>query len=534
MDFTHTYFLDFKQYAKFSSLIYDYLNQKDSLRKFYSNFPTAENLYKQTQIKLAQYDHRAVVNEAFQKQLTNLELTPKQKENFQKFKLSNTVTVTTGHQLNLFTGPLYFFYKILQTIRCCEELSKRYPEFNFVPVFWMATEDHDFAEINHFYTQTQKISWHKETQGPVGKLDLENIEHTLQTFLNSLPESQRKHQIQSLIENSYFKSRNLTEATQKLVQMLFGEMGLLIIDGDDSQLKKLMIPTFVDEIKNQTSFDKVSEANRELEYLGYSIQVNPREINLFYIGNGEIRERIVKKDQFYEVLNTNLKFTETEIIEEIQNHPEKFSPNALLRPFYQELILPNIAYIGGSGEIAYWLQLKNYFDQRQVAFPILIVRNSVLILTSKQHQKLEKLNIQLQELFQPLYKLIADNVMKNSELEDHLKNYETKLNLMFDQLENQAYKTDKSFLDMVQAQRAKQIKGLKKLQKRLVKAEKRKQHERVEHIEMIYSELFPLGNLQERFVNFSDLWIEHGPEFIDEIYQDIQPWDFQFMIKILP
>ena len=533
MDSTNTSILDFAQYGKFSPLIYDYLDQKTQLGEFYSSFPSAKNLTQQAKAKLNQYKNRDIVYNSFTKQLSGLELSIQQIENLEKFKLSNSVTVTTGHQLNLMTGPLYFFYKILQTIRCCEELNLRHPEIHFIPVFWMATEDHDFAEINHFYAQNQKFSWNKNSNGPVGKNNLEELEFALETFLNSLPESQRKNEIKTLIENSYFNAGNLTEATRKLVQQLFGEMGLLMIDGDDLELKKMMIPTFEDEIVNQSAFKQVSNSNQKLTELGYSIQVNPREINLFYIGNGEFRERIVAQENHFEVLNTDLKFTQDEILAEIQNYPERFSPNALLRPFYQELILPNIAYIGGSGEIAYWLQLKNYFEFRAVLFPILIVRNSVLIINSKQKSKLEKLNIQPQDLFQPLYKLVAENVMRNCELEVHLNHYETQLQSMFEHLGSQAIQADKSFSDMVNAQKTKQLKGLSQLRKRLISAEKRKHQNQVESIQTLYNEIFPLGNLQERFVNFSDMWIAYGEEFIPEVYKKIHPWQFQFIIKTL-
>src|SRR5690606_36473727 len=167
--------------------------------------------------------------------------------------------------------------------KCCEEMNQIHPAYNFIPVFWMATEDHDFEEINHFYHKNQKFTWEKEVSGAVGKLQISGIKELFKSFFNQLPETQNAETLQELIQDSYLNSKTLTEATQKLVQALFGKYGLLMVDGDDKELKELMIPIFREELLNQTAFQKVSETNQTLVENGYSIQVNPREINLFYL-----------------------------------------------------------------------------------------------------------------------------------------------------------------------------------------------------------------------------------------------------------
>lgn len=534
MDLANNTYLNTEQYGKFSPLITDYLQQKDNVRQFYSAFPSDDTLVSHTKEKLSQYKHRETVHRALSAQMSALNLSEKQIQNLEKFKLSNTVTVTTGHQLNLLTGPLYFFYKILQVIRCCEEMNVKHPEFNYVPVFWMATEDHDFAEINHFYHKNQTVHWEKYASGAVGRLNLDGIDEVFNIFSNQLPHISNAQTLKDLIQNSYLNSKTLSEATQKLVQFLFSEYGLLIIDGDDKELKKLMIPSFQDELIHNTAFKKVSESNQVLIENSYSIQVNPREINLFYLGNGNIRERIVFENEHFYVLDSEFKFTQDEIISELNSNPEKFSPNALLRPFYQETILPNIAYIGGSGEIAYWLQLKNYFDAQNVFFPLLIVRNSVLILNQKQKSKLEKLDLNYKDLFSPLFELVSGNVMQHSDTTIDFAYYKSQIQNIFNELSEKSIQTDITFAKMVNAQRVKQLKGMTKMEQRLVKAEKKKNSERVERIENIYSELFPKGNLQERVMNFSDFWLEYGSGFIQEIYKEIHPYEFRFIIKTLP
>lgn len=534
MDLPNNTFLSAQQYGNFSPLIKDYLLRKTTVSSFYSAFPDENSLLNQAKKKIVEFKHREIVHLVLNEQMSKLNLSEKQIQNLENFKLSNAVTVTTGHQLNLLTGPLYFFYKILQVIRCCEEMNSKHPEFNFVPVFWMATEDHDFAEINHFYHKNQNIHWEKEASGAVGRLNLDGIQEVFDTFSAQLPQIKNAETLKNLIQESYLNSKNLSEATQKLVQHFFADYGLLVIDGDDKELKKLMIPSFRDELINQTSFKKVSATNEILVENNYTIQVNPREINLFYLGNGEIRERIVFENGTYVVLDSDFKFSQKEILEELNSNPEKFSPNALLRPLYQETILPNIAYIGGTGEIAYWLQLKSYFESQNVLFPLLIVRNSVLILNQKQKSKLEKLDLDYKDLFSPLFELVSGNVMEHSDTKIDFEFYKSQIQNIFNELSEKSAQTDITFANMVNAQRVKQLTGMTKMHQRLVKAEKKKNSERVERIENIYSELFPKGNLQERVMNFSDFWLEYGSAFIHEIYAEMHPYEFRFIIKTLP
>ena len=525
---------DAAQYGKFSALIKDYLTKNPAVKEFYSLFPSEENLLEQAKIKLNSFLNREVLQASLTRQLTELTLSEKQKENLEKLKLSNTLTITTGHQLNLFTGPLYFFYKILETIKTCDRLNETHKEFNFVPIFWMATEDHDFEEINHFYFRNQRFTWKKDAKGPVGRLNLEGLNDTWEQFFASLPDSTNAKKLKELIQTTYGNAQTLTEATRKLVQEIFSQWGLLMLDGDDVELKKTMIPLFEKELTEFPSIQQVEKTIEKFHKNHYHVQVNPREINLFYIGNGKLRERIVVENGRYSVLNTEISFTREEILQELHAHPERFSPNVILRPVYQESILPNVAYIGGSGEIAYWLELKSLFDHFNLPFPILKVRNSLLLLTEKQQRKLEKLNLSYADLFQPLYQIVHKNLEENTEVEIDFKAYQKQLETLFEEIESKAAQTDVSFSKMVQAQRKKQLSGLEKMHKRFIKAEKIKHTDRVERIEILYSELFPNGNLQERVANFSEFWLDYSSNFLSEIYSEIDPFAFRFTIKIVP
>jgi bacillithiol biosynthesis cysteine-adding enzyme BshC len=383
--------ISYQKSGYFTKLIVDYLDEKPELKSLYNRFPSLENFKGQLEEKAQNYseENRKSLVTALENQYNGFHVSEATQANISLLSNTKTFTITTGHQLNLFTGPLYFLYKIASAITLSSTLKKEYPAYDFVPIYWMATEDHDFEEINHFNFKNAKIKWNKESHGPVGRLSTEGLKDVLDVFASELGIGDNATYLKGLFEKSYLKHNNLAAATRFLANELFGEKGLVILDGDDKRLKQLFSPFVKNELIHKTSFQKVTETNSVLQ-ASYDIQVNPREINLFYIEDN-LRERIVFENNLFKVNNTKLVFSEKEILELVENHPEKFSPNVILRPLYEEIVLPNLCYIGGGGEIAYWLQLQSSFEANKVTFPILLVRNSVLLATEKQIKKSRKI-----------------------------------------------------------------------------------------------------------------------------------------------
>ena len=260
--------------------------------------------------------------------------------------------------------------------------------------------------------------------------------------------------------------------------------------------------------------------------------MNPRELNLFYL-KADLRERIVKKESCFSVLNTDIQWDLKELLAEVESNPERFSPNVIMRPLYQETILPNLCYIGGGGELSYWLQLKSYFDQEQITFPILLHRNSVLLISQKQHQKLDKLKVTVTDLFQDKDVLIQSQIKKVSSLSVDFSIQKSHLKQQFEQLYLVADQTDKSFKGAVSAQEKKQIKGLEALEKRLLKAEKKSHKDYIDRLEALHLELFPNGGLQERYTNFSEFYLEYGDEFINHLKLELTPLNQKFHVLTL-
>lgn len=523
--------IPFRETNYFSDFICDYLDESPELESLYLRFPTIENFKLQTEDKSKNYNHqfRNVLVNALMKGYGDLRLSSSTLTNIDLIKNENTFTITTGHQLNLFTGPLYFLYKIISTINLTKQLKEAYPEYNFVPVYWMASEDHDFEEINYFNFKGKKIQWNSSQTGAVGYFNTKGLEDVFEVIAAEFGAGNNAEQLKIWFEKAYLKHDNLADATRYLANELFGKYGLVILDADDKDLKRLFVPQMKSELLEQTAFTNVSKTNTKLEELGLKIQVNPRGINLFYIKDG-LRERIVEVDGKYSVLESDIEWNKDDLLKHLEEFPERFSPNVIMRPLYQEVILPNLCYIGGGGELIYWLQLKSNFESQGITFPILLLRNSVLIKTKKQAEKLDKLNISDKDLFLDRNSFINKKVRKISNIDIDFTEQIKHLEQQFENLHQLAEQTDKSFLGAVKAQEVKQIKGLKHLEKRLLKAQKRKLADEIERCTDLQEKLFPNQSLQERNTNFSEFYLEYGDHLIPLLIKHLEPLKGQFTI----
>lgn len=525
--------IPFRETGYFSKLICDYLDQTKDLKPFYNRYPTSENFLDQIKEKKTNFpeSNRAVLVEALKSQNEEITLSELSQSNISVLGESNTFTVVTGHQLNLFTGPIYFLYKIVSTINLTRQLKEQYPDFHFVPVYWMATEDHDFDEINFFNFKGQKVQWNRDASGAVGKLNTEGLKDVFDIFSSELGNTPNANGLKELFEKAYLGHSNLAEATRFLVNELFGDHGLVIIDGDDVKLKKVLVPFAKQDIIAHKPFAEVSKTIASLSEVpsDYKIQVNPREINYFYLLDG-VRERIVRKNGSFEVNNTEIKFSENELEVELDQHPERFSPNVIARPLYQEIVLPNLCYIGGGGELAYWLELKSYFEAMQITFPMLLLRNSVLVINQKQTKKTEKLGLSIAHLFLKQNSFINKRIREISNIDIDFSPQKKYLEEQFQSLYQLAEETDKSFLGAVKAQEVKQKKGLDALEKRLLQAQKRKLKDQVVRMTDLQNVLFPNQSLQERQLNFSELYLELGDKLIPALLDTLDPLSGTFTI----
>ncbi|PWG79624.1 bacillithiol biosynthesis cysteine-adding enzyme BshC [Pararcticibacter amylolyticus] len=532
-------YIDYSETHSFSSTVLSYVSRDPKLRPFIYDFPTIEAFGRLAAEKKIIADRR-VLHDTLLQQYTEggVNLHKEQTaqsgfnttgENIRLLSDPSTFTITTGHQLNIFTGPLYFIYKIVTAINLSRQLKEAYPDKNFVPVYWMASEDHDFAEINHTHLHGKKVSWEQDTSGATGKIPTDTIRETVKLYRNLLGLSENSEELSSFIEDAYLGHTNLADATRSLVHALFRRYGLVIVDADSPALKKQFAAIITEDILQKNSAALTAQRSKEIEEAGFNTQIHSREINFFYMKD-TIRERIVEEQGVYRVLNTDIRFTADELRGEIESHPEYFSPNVVLRPLYQEIILPNLAYIGGGAEVVYWLQLKANFDFYNVDFPLLILRNSALITDESFGSKLCRLRIPLKDIFKDTGTIQKEWILRNSGHTLSLADEKNEFQAVFEKIKLKAYKIDPTLGPSTEAVNARLQKALGNLEKKLIKAEKRNHDGALSQIENLRRKHFPGEGLQERSENFGLFYIKYGKDFIGELIKYFKPLDFKFTI----
>lgn len=499
----------------FSPFFLDYLKGKKELVPFYQSTPTIDGIGQLIKNRHFAQASRDKLVEALTRQYEGLTLSEKTKSNIEALLRPNAFTIVTGHQLNIFTGPLYFIYKIVTAINAAKTLQAKYPEQHFVPVYWMATEDHDFAEINHFNLHGKAWRWETQQSGAVGRMDPSG----LKALLDHLPGDV------SVFREAYLGQKTLANACRAYVNALFGEYGLVVVDGDDVELKKVLIPVIEQDVLENKPFDWVTDQTEKLESLGYKTQVFCREINFFYLKE-DLRARIEKQGDQFVVVDTNISFSETEMKQLIQDHPERFSPNVVLRPLYQELILPNLAYIGGPAEMVYWLQLKTMFAHFQAPFPALLPRNFGVLITQILAEKWKKTGLSSADLFLNENALLAKWVKANRNGALTFSEQLAAISGEFEKIRQQAEHVDVTLGPHIAALQAQAIKRIHLAEKKLLRAEKRKHANHLGQVSHVKNALFPKGSLQERTVNFMEFSTNHRA-FIEHLMEEFDPFDFR-------
>ena len=515
--------IPFSETKSFTPFFLDYINNKESLRKFFAEYPKIESFNTSLTNKSKSFskESRHTLVSVLKEQYSNIS----HAGIIQQIELladDKTFTITTGHQLNIFTGPLYFIYKIVTVINTCRELKRRYPEFNFVPVYWMASEDHDYDEIKYFRLNGQKYTWKTEQQGAVGRFRTTGFD----SILAQLPGNT------DIFREAYTNNQLLGDAVRQYVHSLFGDEGLVILDADNRDLKRKFTTVMQDDILHNRILHSVDQTNKQLEELGYKTQIHCRDINFFYLDHG-IRARIEKADKRFSVVDTSMYFDEQEILSLIEKSPEKLSPNVILRPLYQEIILPNLAYVGGPAEVVYWLQLKGVFDQYNVPFPILMPRNFALIVDHTVDRKRKKTGVDIQTFFETKNYLFNEWVSKNTQHDLTIGDEQSTIMNSFAAVVEKAGAIDQTLMAFVKAESKRLSNSLAKIEQKMLRAEKRLHREKLRQIEEVKDLLFPNGSLQERTDNFLNFY-QQDPDFIKRLLAKFDPFDFRFNILTYP
>jgi len=480
-------------------LIQDYLDAKPELSTFVNQLPNAFDWQRIAQERSFPKERRAVLVDALiQRYESNNRLSSFRKKTIELFRNDDVFTVTTGHQLNLFTGPAFFFYKIISTIKLAQHLEAEH-NLKVIPIYWMASEDHDWDEIKHTTVFRNKINWDRPSEGAVGAMDIAGIDVLFESLCEVLRWDEG-HLMRQQFHDWKSGSSTLADFHFKMVNDIFASDELLILDGNDSDLKRCFAPFMERELMEQVAYPSVNLLTQKIKDLNYKVQINPREINLFYLGEKTRRRIEVNAEGSFVEFEGERSWTKEEMLEELNEYPERFSPNVVLRPLYQEYILPNLAYIGGPGELAYWMQLKSMFEAFSTPFPNLILRNNVLVLHENVKQKLDRLSLELKDLFSDQERLIA--AWSDEKGEISLADSEREIEQVYERIIHKALSIDPQLDATVRAALQRQKKELEGLEKRFRKAIKQQEEVSIRQIEGLFSMVFPEGVFQERQQSF--------------------------------
>ena len=513
----------------FSKLINDYLEGNGNVLDFVQYAPNVEGYRAAIEGRKKHPINRTLLFDILTKQYENLPQEKLVNEQLALLKKDSTFVVTTAHQPNLFTGPLYFFYKIIHAIQLAASLKARFPEYDFVPVYYMGSEDADLDEVGAYNLDQTKCQWVTKQTGAIGRMQVDDalllLLKQLENYWTILPHGQKALEI---LKEAYQKGRTISEATLSFVHAFFGSKGLLVLQPDDVALKAAFIPVMEKELLSGFSHQAIQPTMAALSK-DYHVQSEGRTINLFYFKDN-IRARVEKQGEHFIVVDTDIQFTEKEIIAELNQYPERFSPNVILRGVYQETILPGVVFVGGGGELAYWMELKNVFHQVGVHYPLLQLRNSFLLMSQKQAEQWAAMQFEEQDLFKPILDLEIAYVKKHTNTILDLKDQLNQLSNLYINIKNQAVQVDATLgahaENIAQQSKAK----LLELEKKMVRAERRKQAVAIQRIHRIKKELFPQDNLQEREAHFSKWVGQYDLSWIDIIMEHSKGLESRFSI----
>lgn len=526
------YSVSYEQTGYFSKLVTDYLNQSPSLSNFYTNPPNLAGIKASIEARKQFDTPRNLLVEVLQEQYQGIPQSAKLQEHLALLTDANTFAITTAHQPNIFTGPLYFIYKILHTVKLAEFLHKEIPDSKFVPVYYMGSEDADLDELGQINLAGQPLVWNTKQTGSVGRMLVDKqFLQLIDAIEGQIGVLEYGLSLTALFKTVYTIGKSIQQATLELVNHLFADYGVVVLIPDNAKLKTAYQSVVKKELVEGFSHLLVAETIDALKD-NYKVQTAGRDLNLFYLFE-DARVRIELENGIYQVKELGLSFTQTEILTELDSHPERFSANVILRGGFQETVLPNIAFIGGGGELAYWMELKKVFEAVNIPYPVLVLRNSFLIMQQAQFDKMLQLGFDKVSIFESEFDLLNQLVKRESTASWNIVDEIKSIEQLYKVLQTKAATVDASLKDHVKALEIKSAKKLAILEKKILRAERNKLAASERQITTIKKDLFPNNSLQERLFNFSDLYARMGKDLMEIIYRASPSLEMKFTIIVL-
>jgi bacillithiol biosynthesis cysteine-adding enzyme BshC len=507
----------------------DYLAGHQNLRPFFRFTPDDKGLKQAIETRKRFPVDRETLELVIREQYLGYELSPLLSANIEALRSDNTFTVCTAHQPNLLTGHLYFFYKIIHAVKLAQHLKAGSPEHNFVPVFYIGSEDNDLDELGHFYFGEKKFTWETRQTGAVGRMNTQDLKPLIEELKQTLgPPNENTQRLNQVVSDAYEGKMTIAEATRNIIHAFLNDYGLVVLDADDARLKRSFLPVMREELVDPKAVGLVTETSQKLNE-HYKVQAYARPINLFYLKD-DIRERIEKQGNKWQVLETSISFTKEELIAELEAHPERFSPNVILRGLYQEAILPDVAFIGGGSEVAYWMQLRPVFDHYRIFFPALILRQSALWMDKNDVRWQQQLGLADSTVFKPAEEIAAELVRGSTTQTLDLNKESESIDAAMTAIKAKATAVDATLNAAAEATLVKISRLLERLEKKMFRAEKRHYADQIRQIDTLKGKLFPGRQLQERHDNFLAYYIQYGPAFFSLLLDATLPFGDRFLI----
>ncbi len=537
-------YINFSDIPGHQNLFLDYLYEFDNVAEFYTNdFRNKENYLKIFKnISESRGQISSEVSDIIVKQYSNLNPSNLTQENIKKLSDKKTLAIVTGQQLGILGGPLYTFYKIITAIKLSRYLSERYDDYNFVPVFWLEADDHDFNEV-----RTLKIIDDANSLISIGyKEEIEeddmrqsvgmiNLDSSINDFFNKLNDSIKQTDFKTAIfdrlKNIYKEGISFKDAFKKLIFDYFDEYGLILFDPQDNKIKQLLKPVFKKEITDfRAHTEKLVHVSATLEEL-YHAQVKVKPVNLF-LRVDEGRYSIEPVENEFRLRRKRRSFSQEQLLELLENEPDRFSPNVLLRPICQDYLLPTAFYIAGPSEISYFAQIKLLYELYDIPQPIIYPRSSATILENSISTSLEKFSVSVNEMFidvENVKKKIINSVEEIS-VEEMFDGISNQIEGTFDQLKEKLLDLDKTIADSSNRYRDKILSNLNELKSKAEKAQQKKYEVTLRQIDRAAVHLFPNSNLQEREINFIYFANKYGEDILKKIFDELQINKFEHQV----
>lgn len=552
-------FINFSDIPGHQNLFLDYLYEFDNVKKYYKkNFRDKDEFPKHFhQISKSNYHQREKIAEIILNQYKNRTPSEKTLKNIEQIKTDNSLMIITGQQLGILGGPFYTFYKIITAIKLASFLNQKYDEYNFIPIFWLEGDDHDFTEISSIKifdneNNLTQITYNDnlptdENRGNIGKLLInENINQFFEELAKNFRDSEFKEKNLDFLKSIYKSDRSFSLAFSELMFHFFDKEGLILFDPQDKNVKDLLKPIFSNEIKNfRKHTEKLIEVSAELEDM-YHAQVKVRPINLFMnYENGRYliepleptnlssQEKIEEKsDKQFRLKGKRVKFSEDELMNQINNFPENFSPNVLLRPICQDYLFPTSFYIGGPSEVSYFAQVMPLYELFNVNSPIIYPRSSATLIEKNIQTIIERYNINLLDCFISKEK-VTENILNNISSINIEEVFDKVSKNIFDSnelLNKYIVKIDQTLSGAVERNFNKIKNHIEELKQKTFEAEKRKNETVIRQLNKIFNTIFPNNNLQEREINYFYFANKYGLDFIDFIFKKLEIEKFEHQI----